>query len=170
MRVESPAHPAPRPREENGWSGWDTASPIRHEGSFSTDNDFPAASRPGGGAPASPGPLTHSSTRPHTPADPPASRFPSRGLEAPDRPHQVWAEVGRRRGAQARKRPARQPFVSTPWLPATGPGTLSREGCPRRPGHCWRAAPHGSGCSPPWLHEIRGSVVHLKGSLGRRRC
>lgn len=60
---------------------------------------------------------------------------------------QRWGEGG---GPAKKRCPARQPLVSTPWLPATGPGTPPREGCPRRPGHCWGAAPRGSGCSSPY--------------------
>lgn len=161
-----------RGKKMGGQAG--TAPPSGREGSFSTDNAFPGSPRgrgggaptspwaPGGGVPASPwapgggrgsgltlGPLLTLRLTPHRADLPvPGSQAQGSRLQAClTRSGQRWGEGG----GPARKRcPARQPLVSTPWLPATGPGTPPREGCPRRPGHCWGSAPRGSGCSPPY--------------------
>ena len=146
--------PAPMPREKNGWPGWDSAShqacrELLHRQRISRQPLRPAPG-PWRGRSSSPwAPYTPFKPTPHR-ADLPAPGSQAEGsrLQAGlTRSGQRWGEGG----GLARKRcPARQPLVSTPWLPATGPGTPPREGCPRRLGHCWRAAPRGSGCSPPY--------------------
>ena len=163
--METPAHPCSHAEGEKWVArlGQRLASGV--SGVSPQTTHFPAAPA------ARPGPLegaelltlgpwrgrSSSPWAPYTPFKPTPHRadLPAPGSQAEGsrlqpgltRSGQRWGEGG----GPARKRcPARQPLVSTPWLPATGPGTPPREGCPRRLGHCWRAAPRGSGCSPPY--------------------
>lgn len=116
-----------------------TPPPIRREGSFSTDNALPGSPRgreaelrprpgplEGAELRPPPGTLTLFNPTPHR-ADLPAPGSQAEGSRLQTgltRSGQRWGEGE----GPARKRPARQPLVSTPWLPATGPGTPPREG------------------------------------------